>query len=131
MLRCQFQCRVLKALFFIKITIKLSYFCKKKSKIFERWGLRPQTFVPSAAGACPQTAIGRPAIGLRRLGTPPLGPWTHSPPLRISGYAPVTHCCIKPVSVWGFCSQFSFSLKMLSRPATANFSLLSQIGIFT
>ena len=29
MLRCQFLCNVLKALFFIKIALKLSYFCKK------------------------------------------------------------------------------------------------------
>ena len=28
MLRCQFLCHVLKALFFIKIALKLSYFCK-------------------------------------------------------------------------------------------------------
>ena len=35
MLRCQFLCHVLKALFFIKIASKLSYFCKK-CKIFEQ-----------------------------------------------------------------------------------------------
>ena len=29
MLRCQFLCHVLKALFFIKIVLQLSYFCKK------------------------------------------------------------------------------------------------------
>ena len=29
MLRCQFLCHALKALFFIKIALKLSYFCKK------------------------------------------------------------------------------------------------------
>ena len=29
MLRCQFLCLVLKALVFIKIALKLSYFCKK------------------------------------------------------------------------------------------------------
>ena len=29
MLRCQFLCHVLKALFFIKIALKLIYFCKK------------------------------------------------------------------------------------------------------
>ena len=78
MLRCQFLCYVLKTLFFIKIALKLSYFCKnfralgapppdprakkaifakiffcKKAifaKIFERWGLRRQTPVPPAAG---------------------------------------------------------------------------------
>ena len=41
MLRCQFLCYVLKT-FYIKIALKLSYFCKKM-QIFERWGLRPQT----------------------------------------------------------------------------------------
>ena len=41
MLRCQFLSHVLKALFFIKIALKLSYFAKK-CKIFERWVLRPQ-----------------------------------------------------------------------------------------
>ena len=29
--------------FFIKIALKLSYFCKKKCKNFERWGFRPWT----------------------------------------------------------------------------------------
>ena len=42
MLRFLFLCDVLKALFFIKIALKLSYFCKKMQN-FERWGLRPQT----------------------------------------------------------------------------------------
>ena len=42
MLRCQLLSHVLKALFFIKIAVKLSYFAKK-CKIFERWVLRPQT----------------------------------------------------------------------------------------
>ena len=51
MLRRQFLCHVLKALFFIKITLKLSYICKKM-----------QNF--RALGA--QTPI-----GLWRLGTPP------------------------------------------------------------
>ena len=32
MLRCQFLCYVLKTLFFIKIALKLSYFCKKMQK---------------------------------------------------------------------------------------------------
>ena len=32
-----------KALAFIKVVLKLSYFGKKKYKIFERWGLRPKT----------------------------------------------------------------------------------------
>ena len=50
MLRCQFLCHVLKALFFIKIVLKLSDFCKK-CKIFKRWGLRLQTTLPPKAGA--------------------------------------------------------------------------------
>ena len=45
MLRNQFLRHVFKALFFIKIALKLSYFCKKM-QIFERWGLRPQTQPP-------------------------------------------------------------------------------------
>ena len=48
-LRCHFLCHVLKALFFNKIALKLSYSCKK-CKIFERWGLCPQTPVPPVAG---------------------------------------------------------------------------------
>ena len=32
MLRCQLLCHILKALFFIKIALKLSYFCKKNAK---------------------------------------------------------------------------------------------------
>ena len=41
-LHYQFQCHVLKALFFITIALKLSYF-RKKCKIFKRWGISPQT----------------------------------------------------------------------------------------
>ena len=65
----------------------MKLFLQKKCKIFERWGLRPQTPVPSAAGGfapkppasggwgpCPQTPI-----GLRRLGAPPPDP-QNSPP---------------------------------------------------
>ena len=33
MLRCQFLCHVLKALFFIEIALKLSYFCKKMQNL--------------------------------------------------------------------------------------------------
>ena len=71
----------------MKIALKWSYFAKKR-KIFERWGLRPQTPVPPAAGGfapkppasgswglCPQTPIGR-----RRLGAPPPHP-QNSPPI--------------------------------------------------
>ena len=43
MLRCQFLCHVLKALFFYQNSSKIKLFLQKKCKIFERWGLRPQT----------------------------------------------------------------------------------------
>ena len=41
MLRCQFLCHVLKALFFIKIALKLSDFCKKKTQNFRALGAPP------------------------------------------------------------------------------------------
>ena len=47
--RCQFLCHVLKAIFFIEMALKLSYFCKKMQN-FRALGLRPQTPVPPAAG---------------------------------------------------------------------------------
>ena len=73
----------------------MKLFLQKKCKIFDRWGLRPQTPVPPAAGgfASKSPASGgwglRPQtpIGLRRLGALPPDP-QNSPPLRISGYAP-------------------------------------------
>ena len=37
-------------IFFIKIALKLNYFCKK-CKIFDGWGHRQQTPVPTAAGS--------------------------------------------------------------------------------
>ena len=55
MLRCQLLCHVLIALFFVKIALKLSYFCKKMQKFRAQgaplpgprasggWGLRSQT----------------------------------------------------------------------------------------
>ena len=81
MLRCQFLCHVLKAIFFIKIALKLSYFCKKMQNFRALgapppdpcasggWGLNPQTPISGSWGLCPQTP-------------------KRSPPLRISGYAP-------------------------------------------
>ena len=73
-----FLATFLKALFFNQNSPKMKLFCKKR-KIFERWGLCPQTPVPPAAGGFapkppasggwglrPQTPIGR-----RRLGAPP------------------------------------------------------------
>ena len=57
MLRCQFLCHVLKALFFIKIALKLSYFCKKMQN-FRALGVPPQAtgglrFPTQATGATP------------------------------------------------------------------------------
>ena len=76
----------------------MKLFLQKKCKIFERWGLRPHTPVPPAAGGFapkPPASGGwglRPQtpIGLRRLGAPPPDPQNSPPPLRISGYAPVS-----------------------------------------
>ena len=48
-LHCQFLSHVLKALIFIKLSLKLSYFSKKMQS-FLYLGLRPQTPVPPAAG---------------------------------------------------------------------------------
>ena len=94
MLLCQFLCHVLIALFFIKIALKLSYFCKK-CKIFERWGLSPQTPLPPAAGDGAQSPQPPAACGF--VPRPPLasGGWgfrSQTPktalPFRIFGYAP-------------------------------------------
>ena len=71
MLRCQFLCHVLKALFFIKIAPKLSYFCKKM-----------QNF--QALGASPQ----KPPLAFGGWGLRPQTPKHSPPPLQISGYAP-------------------------------------------
>ena len=49
MLHCQFLSHVLKALFFIKIALKLSYFCKKMHNL-QALGCRPQTPVPLTTG---------------------------------------------------------------------------------
>ena len=49
MLRCQFLCHVLKALFFIKIALELSYLCKKMQN-FRALGAPPPNPQPLAAG---------------------------------------------------------------------------------
>ena len=72
MLRWQFLCYVLAALFFIKIALKLSYICKKMQNL-------------RALGVPPPT----PPC-LRRLGALLPEPKTAPPPLRISGGAPDT-----------------------------------------
>ena len=50
MLRCQFLCHVLKALFFIEIALKLSYICQKMQNL-RALGFRPQTPVPQPPGS--------------------------------------------------------------------------------
>ena len=59
MLRCQFLCYVLKTLFFIKIALKLSYFCKKMQNFRAPMAdFQKQIFEPRASGGwglCPQT----------------------------------------------------------------------------
>ena len=70
-LQCLFLCRVLIPLIFIKIGLKLSYFCQKETKLL------------SAGGPVP-----RPSNGSQRLGGPPTDPRNSSLTLQISGYAP-------------------------------------------
>ena len=68
MLRCQFLSHVLKALFFMKIALKLSYFSKKMQN-FRALGAPPSDpHLPAAGASAPDPQ--------------------NSPPLRISGYAP-------------------------------------------
>ena len=65
----------------------MKLFLEKSFKIFERWGLRPQAPVPPAAGGlAPRPQLTSGGWGLR-----PQTPQT-APPLRISGYAPVSNC---------------------------------------
>ena len=74
MLRCQFLCHILKALFFIKIALKLSYFCKKMQNFWVLGGgLPPDPQPPAAGGFAPRPPRQRP------------------PQLRISGYAPALY----------------------------------------
>ena len=66
MLRCQFLCHVLKALFFIKTALKLSYFCKKMQN-FQALGAPPPD--PRASGGWRLRP--RTPIGVRQLGAQP------------------------------------------------------------
>ena len=79
MLHCQFLCHVLKALFFTKIALKLSYFTKKMQD-FRALGAEPPD--PRASGGWGQGVAPRPPLVS--------GGWDPqtAPPLRISGYAP-------------------------------------------
>ena len=85
MLHCQFLYHVLQALFFIKIALNLSYFCKKNANYRALGALPPD---PRAFGGCglgPQTPF-----DLQQLRAPPPDPQIQPPPpLRISGYTPV------------------------------------------
>ena len=51
MLRSQFLCYVLKTLFFIKIALKLSYFCKKNAKFSSAGGSAPRPLCLRRLGA--------------------------------------------------------------------------------
>ena len=113
MLCCQFLCRVLKAIFFITIALKLSYFYKK-GKIFERWGLRPQTPVPPADGGfAPKTPTSggweyRPQtpIGLWRLRAPSPRPQTIPFHCKFLATYLVIYCSII-LMFWGIIVQVS------------------------
>ena len=61
----------------------MKLFLQKKCKIFERWGLRPQTPSLRRLGAPPPDPHWPPAAG----GEAPIRQ-NSPPPLRISGYAP-------------------------------------------
>ena len=91
MLRCQFLCHVLKALFCIKIAPKLSYFCKKMQTFGTLGAPPPDPRASGGWGRSPQTPslrqLGASSPDPRRLGAPPPDP-QESPPLRIFRYAP-------------------------------------------
>ena len=82
MLRCQFLCHVLKVLFFIKIALKLSYFCKEMQKFQALGALPPDPVPPAAGGFAPRPPLASGGWGLhpQTLKTAPL--------FRISGYVP-------------------------------------------
>ena len=68
---------------FIFITIpKINLFLQKNAKFLVCWELRPQTFVPPAAGAFPPDP--QPPVAVSFAPRPP----KTAPKLRISGYAP-------------------------------------------
>ena len=54
MLRCQFLCHVLKAIFFIKISLKLSYFCKKMQNFLAPGALPPDPLASGGWGLSPR-----------------------------------------------------------------------------
>ena len=82
------------AMFFIKIALKLSYFCKKMQN-FRALEAAPQTPMPPAAGGFVPRPPASGGWGLRiqipidlgRLRTTPPDPQNSPPPLRSFGYA--------------------------------------------
>ena len=125
MLRCQFLCHVLKALIFIKIALKLSYFCKKMQN-FRARGIPPPD--PHASGGWwlfPQTPSLRQRrvlhpdpIGLHWLGVPPPDSQKNPSPLRIPGYAPVTNWIRVPCDNISFLLIFDCFAKVSSRTSS-------------
>ena len=73
-----------KAIFFIKIALKLSYFCKN-AKFSSAGGFVPDPQLPATGGFAPRSPLASGGWGLR-----PQTPETTRPPLRISGYTLVT-----------------------------------------
>ena len=63
LLRCKFLCCFLTALIFIKIGLKLSYFCQKNTKFSGPRGSTPRPRASGGWGLCPRT----PASGGCRL----------------------------------------------------------------
>ena len=92
-----------KSIIFYQYSPKIKLFLKKKCKIFKRWGLRPQTPVPPAAG-----------------GFAPRPP-KQLPQLRISSYEPATFCTV--YNHMGFCN-FCFEQFFLHR-SVANLMMLT------
>ena len=90
MLRCRFLCHVLKALFFIKIALKLSYVCKKMQNFRALGAPPPYPLPPAAGGFAPR-------------------PPKPAPPLRISGYAPANVYRKFPIYLVGL---FLFQLRV-------------------
>ena len=107
MLCCQFLFHVLKAIFFITIALKLSYFCKKMQTFRALEAPPPDPRTSGGWGLCPQTP------SLWRLGASPPDPhWAPgappsdpklAPPLRISGYSPGYFSII--LMFWGIIVQ--------------------------
>ena len=69
MLRCQFLCHVLKALFFIKIALKLSYICKKMQNLRALGAELPDPSASGGWGLCPQAPKTAPPPNCEFLAT--------------------------------------------------------------